>query len=266
MDFKAAEEDMFGRPMDSVGGEHHISHIVGNIAWVIVGLVFKTCFRYTVKGRENIRRFRGKGALIMANHTSFLDVAFFYLAARPTQWARFVARDTLFEKAGGFSGWMLANFGAFPVTRDEADTTAVKRAVKYMKHGELVEIFPEGTRRNKGNIPPKLHAGAALMARMAKAPIVPATCRNAENIKQKGKFLRFPKVSIEYGEPRCVSDFDFIDRHKRLEACTWYMMRECFALSRRCKPEEVDMRELFPEDTDYTELFRGVTVHHNESE
>lgn len=264
MNFEAANRGMWDLPMDSIGGKPHINHIYGNIAYVIIAFVFKICFRYRVDGRQNIRRFRGKGALIVANHTSFLDVVFFYLAARPRQWARFVARDTLFEKGNWFSGLWISGVGGFPITRDEADLSAVKRAVKHMKNGELVQIFPEGTRRGKGNIPPRLHAGCALMARMAKVPMVPATCRNAEKIKQKGKLIHFPKVSVEYGEQLYVSDFNFVDKHDRLAAATWYVMRECFALSYRCDREEVDMKALFPNDTDYTELFRGKVVKHKE--
>lgn len=264
MDFEAANRDMWDRPMDAIGGPHHISHIYGNIAYAVIAFVFKICFRYRVVGRENIRRFRGKGALVVSNHTSFLEIAFFYIAARPRQWPRFVARDTLFKKKNWFSGLWVSGVGGFPVTRDEADLSAVKRAVRFMKSGELVQIFPEGTRRNKGNLAPRLHGGCALMARMAKAPIIPSTCRNADKIKEKGKRIRFPKVTIEYGMPLWVSDFDFVDKHDRVAACTWYMMRECFALSYRCKPEEVDMKALFPEDRDFTDLFAGITVTHKE--
>ncbi|MGI6591391.1 MAG: lysophospholipid acyltransferase family protein [Eggerthellaceae bacterium] len=264
MSFEDWNRGMWDLPMDAIGGKNHINHIYGNIVYGFVGTVFKICFRYHVDGIENIRRFRGTGALIVANHTSFLDVAFFYLAARWRQWPRFMARDTLFEKGNWFSGLWISGFGGFPVTRDEADTSAIKRAVRILKSGEIVQIFPEGTRRNKGNIEPRLHAGAALIARMAKVPIVPATCRNAENIKQKGKPIRFPKVSIEYGEPLYVSDFKWVDKHDRLAACTWYAMRECFALSYRCKPEEVDMRALFPKDKDFTELFADHPVHHTD--
>lgn len=262
MSFEALNRGMWDLPFDSIAGKKHVNHVFGNIVWVVVGLVFKICFRYRVIGRKNVRRFRGKGALIVANHTSFLDVVFFYLAARWRQWPRFMARDTLFEKANWFSGLVISALGAFPVTRDEADTTAIKRAVRILKSGEIVQIFPEGTRRNKGNIEPRLHAGASLIARMAKTPIIPATCRNAELIKQKGKLIHFPTVTVEFGEPVYVSDFDWVDKHDRLAACTWYVMRECFALSARCAPEEVDMRALFPHDKDFTDLFADHPVHH----
>ena len=104
---------------------------------------------------------------------------------------------------------------------------------------------------------PKLHAGAALVAKMGHAPILPCTVRNAENIKRKGERVRFPKVSVEFGEPISLDRFDFLPKEQRLEACVWYAMRECFALSRRIPPGEVDMAALFPDSDDYAAVLEG---------
>ena len=52
-----------------------------------------------------------------------------------------------------------------------------------------------------------------------------------------------------------MEDFDFLPKEDRLEGCTWYAMRECFALSQRVPREQVDMRALFPEGRDFTEVF-----------
>lgn len=256
MGLRAITESLWDKPMASVSGKKHITHVWGNIIYAILYVVFKICFRYRVYGIDNIRRYREKGALVVANHTSFFDVIFFFLASRPRQWVRFMAREGMFANAHWIAGYFISACGAFPVARDSADLSAVKRAVRFLKQGELVQIFPEGTRRGKGNLPPSIHAGAALIARMGKVPIIPATCRNAEKIKVKGNpVIHFKKITIEYGEPLYVADFDFVDKAVRLEACAWYAMRECYALSRQCASEEIDMAELFPDDVDYTDLF-----------
>ncbi len=62
-----------------------------------------------------------------------------------------------------------------------------------LKGKEVVGILPEGTRRGKGTKTPEIHAGAAFVARMGHAPIIPMTVRNAELVKQKGKMIRFPQ-------------------------------------------------------------------------
>lgn len=261
MSFILSSEEMWDMPLGGASKDRQIPHLFGNLCYIVLGFLCKVLFRYRVDGRENIRNLHGKaGCVLVGNHTSFLDVVMFFLACRPVQWVRFLGRDSLFGKCGGLLGQAISRVGAIPVKRDSADRTAVKRAATMLKRGELVGIYPEGTRRGKGSQTPSLHSGAAFIARMGHAPIVPATVRNAEYVKQKGKFLRFPKITVEFGEPIEVSSFDFLPKEVRLEACTWYAMRECFALSRKCAPEAVDMVELFPNDRDFTAVFDGVVI------
>lgn len=249
-------EKMWDMPLGGVSQEKQIPHWFGNLAYAVVGAVCKILFRYRVDGRETLRAFDGKcGVVVVCNHTSFLDVAFIYLSARIKQWIRLMGRDSLFDNAHGLVGQILSRVGAFPVKRDTSDRTSIKRAARMLKNDEIVGILPEGTRRGKGSKVPSLHAGAAFVAKMGHAPILPMTVRNAEFVKQKGKRIRFPKITVEYGHPILLSDFDFLPKQERLEACTWYAMRACFALSQRVAPEDVDMRALFPESHDYSEEF-----------
>ena len=249
-------EDMWDRALGGNSDEKQVPHWFANFAYVLVGFVFKVLFRYRVDGRENLRAFKDRcGAVVISNHTSFLDVAYMYVAARPSQFVRLMGRDSLFGNAHGLLGQILSRVGAFPIKRDTADRGAIKRAAHMLKGNQLVGILPEGTRRGKGSKVPEIHSGAAFIAKMGKAPILPMTVRNAENIKRKGERMRFPKVTIEYGKPVVLSDFDFLPKEDRLEACTWYAMREVFALSKRVPREEVDMVELFPNGRDFTAVF-----------
>ena len=250
-------EKMWDMPLGGVSSEKQIPHWFGNLVYGVVGGVCKLLFRYRVDGRETLRAFKGHcGAVVVCNHTSFLDVAFIYLSARPKQWIRLMGRESLFDNAHGLVGQILSRVGAFPVKRDTSDRIAIKRAARMLKDDELVGILPEGTRRGKGSKIPSLHAGAAFIAKMGKAPLLPMTVRNAEYVKQKGQRIHVPKITVEYGSPVVLSDFDFLPKADRLEGCTWYAMRECFALSRQITAEEVDMVSLFPETRDYAEIFR----------
>lgn len=251
-----SSEQMWDMPLGGTSEGKQMPHWLGNILWVFLGAVFKVCFRYRVDNREALRGFAGEaGVVVVGNHTSFLDVVFMYLSARPSQWIRFMGRDTLFANAGGLVGQILTRVGAFPVKRDSADRTAIKRAAAMLKRDEVVGIMPEGTRRGKSGTDPELHAGAAFVARMGHAPILPMTVRDAEKIKQKGRFFRFPKVTVEYGAPLLLGDFDFLPKDERLDGCTWYAMREVFALSLRIPADEVKMDELFPHAKDYAAVF-----------
>lgn len=249
-------ERFFDMPMNDVPGQKHIPR---GVATVVVGLVraaMKCCFRYKVTNRQSLEELAGKtGVVVVCNHTSFMDVIFVYLSIKPPIWPRFIGRDSLFEGKPRIFGWLLARLGVFPIKRDSADKTAIKRASRFLKNKETVAIMPEGTRRGKSNMTPTLHGGAAFIARMGHAPILPMTVRDAENIKKKGERVRFPHVTTEYGNPILVSDFDFLPKDKRLDGCIWYAMRECFALSRKCAPNEVDMKALFPEAEDFSGIF-----------
>lgn len=249
-------EDMWDRALGGNSDEKQIPHWFANFAYVLVAFVFKVLFRYRVDGRDNLRVFKDRcGAVVISNHTSFLDVAYMYIAARPSQFVRLMGRDSLFGNAHGLLGQILSRVGAFPIKRDTADRAAIKRATHMLKGNQLIGILPEGTRRGKGSKTPEIHSGAAFIAKMGKAPILPMTVRNAENIKRKGERMRFPKVTIEYGSPIVVSDFDFLPKEDRLEACTWYAMREVFALSQQRPAAQVDMKALFPTGRDFTEVF-----------
>ena len=235
-------------------GKKRFSRVPAAIIVGVVSFISKVLWRYKVVNREAIEALAAEsGVVVVSNHTSYLDVVFMYLGMFPRLWPRFMARDTLFDN--GFLRWVFAHIGAFPVTRDSADRTAVKRAARMLKNGEIVGIMPEGSRRGKGSVAPRVHGGAALIARMGKAPILPMAVHNVDKIKRKGERVRFPKVTVEFGSPVYLSDFDFLPKDDRLDACVWFALRECFALFEGVAPEDVDMVALFPEDKDFTETF-----------
>ena len=249
-------EEYFDLPVQAKDGGPQVPHWFSNLVTVVLGAVARVAFRLEPQHIQTIRAFQGRsGVLVTANHTSFLDVVMLYLVIRPNQWIRFMARDTLFANAGGLMGYLIARLGAFPVARDSADRASIKRAAAMLKRGEIVGIMPEGTRRGKSGTEPKIHAGAAFVARMGKVPILPATVRNAEKVKQKGQGLRFPKITVDFGDPVLLSDFDFVDKRDRLDAASWYVMRESFALFQNVPREQVDMVALFPTGRDFTQLF-----------
>ncbi len=259
---KNAIEEQYAELFDSPfgvdeydNGKKRISRVPARVIVSTVAGICKVLYRYEVHGRENLYQLAEKsGVVVISNHTSYLDVVFMYLSIRPKYWPRFIARDSLFE-ANPALAWIFAHIGAFPIKRDSADRTAVKRASRMLKNGEIVCIMPEGSRRGKGSAKPRVHGGAALIARMGKAPILPMAVHNVDKVKVKGERLRFPKITTEFGNPVMLSDFDFLPKDDRLDGCVWYALRECFALFQHVAPEEVDMVALFPDDKDFTQAF-----------
>lgn len=244
-------------PMTSTAHKPHINTVVATIILGVVYGIAKLLFRHRCAHMQRFRDlYKHTGVCVVSNHTSFLDVVFVYLSLWPHAWARFLGRNTLFEHKPFIFKWLLSHVGVIPVKRDSADMLAVKRASRALKHGEVVCIMPEGTRRGRGSKKPRIHGGAALIARMGKAPLLPLCVRDAEHIKEKGSRVRFPRITTEFGNPILLSDFDFLPKDKRLEGATWYAMREVFALQLRVSSDEVDMPALFPDDYDFTPIFR----------
>ena len=258
-------KDLWDMPMTAESsarqesGAKPIPHAVGNVIYAVLGSIFKVAFRYKVVGIDHLRSFSdGRGCVVAGNHVSYLDPVFLWLAARPSQWIRFMARDNMFQNAKGLAGQVIGRVGAFPVKRSSADRSAIKRAASMLKRGELVGIFPEGTRRGRGSAVPELHSGVAFIARMGKAAIVPSSVRRVDEIKPKGStFVRFPRITVAFGEPVYLEDFDFLPKEDRLDAASWYVMRECSALSRDVAREDVDMNELFPNSRDFSHELEG---------
>lgn len=244
--------DRDGNPVKS------ITHWAGNIIYAVVAFVFKVAFRTKVIGADKFDAVASRGGcLVASNHASYLDPAFLWVAGRPKHWIRFMARENMFANAHGLAGQIISRVGAFPIKRASADRVAIKRAATMLKRGECVGIFPEGTRRGRGTAMPELHGGAAFIARMGKSPMLPSTIRNVDAIKHKGERVHFPQVTVVFGDPVYLEDFDFLPKEDRLDAAMWYVMRECYALLRDVPREQVDMAELFPDARDFSQELAG---------
>lgn len=250
-------EEYWDRPFSGNDQENRIPHGIAVFLSGLFSFLVKVLFRFRVEGKEIVDAFAGKktGAILVAPHHSYLDVVIMFLSVRPKGWVRLIARDSLFRAGKGFLGMVISSVGAFPIKRGSADRTALKRAARMLKNGEWVGIFPEGTRRGKGSAAPELHGGAALIARMGKAPIIPLGLENVGKVKEKGKRVRFPRITARFGTPVQLSSFDFLPKDERMDGCSWYVMREAYALTYDCKSEEVDMPALFPDSKDYTQVF-----------
>lgn len=271
-------EEMFDLPFDGefnvdkegIPIKRRITHWFSWLAFFVLGFVAKVAFRYKVINKRIVTDFKDKrGCIIIANHESYLDAVFAFLGPRPKCCPRIVARETLFEGKPWIARQIIARAGAFPISRETSDRKSLKRAVKMLQRKEMVTIMPEGTRRGRGTADLSLHSGFAFIAKMAgDAPIIPCAFRNVGKIKKKGERLHFPKVEIEYGEPILLSDFDCFEKKDRLAICSWWAMREVFALRDAIKPEQVDMKALFPNDIDYSDVeeVKNLHIHHTTEE
>lgn len=139
------------------------------------------------EGLENIPK--TGPAIIAAKHSAAADPIFHALCIkRPI---RSMAKIELFK--GWFMNWVMQQAGAFPVKRGKADRSAVDLAVEYLEDGQIVLIFPEGTRSRSDT--GEFKTGAVSLAGMTGAPIIPAT------IVTKRGYKLFCNMKVRYGKP-----------------------------------------------------------------
>jgi 1-acyl-sn-glycerol-3-phosphate acyltransferase len=93
---------------------------------------------------------------------------------------------------------LLRAFGVFPVKRGQGDSVAIETAVELASEGNLIAMFPEGT-RSKNGILMRGKSGAARIALAAGVPVIPAAVTNSAQIFKR-KSLRRPLVTVRFGE------------------------------------------------------------------
>src|SRR5919202_5162528 len=155
-------------------------------------------FRFDVRGAEHVPA--SGGAIICSNHVSYLDFTFLGLAALPQhRLVRFMA------KAGVFGHWFAGPFMRamqhIPVDR-KAGAAAFESAVRALKDGEVVGVFPEATISSSFTVK-DLKAGAARMAVDAGVTIIPAAVWGGQRIATKGRLQlrRGVAITVLLGEP-----------------------------------------------------------------
>src|SRR3954469_13356007 len=156
-------------------------------------------FRFDVRGQEHVPA-RG-GAIICSNHVSFFDFTYLGLAALPQhRMVRFMAKAAVFTH--WFSGPFMRAMQHIPVDR-KAGAAAFDTAVRALKDGQVVGVFPEATISSSFTVK-DLKAGAARMALEAGVPILPAAVWGGHRIATKGHDVvlrRGVPVTVLIGEP-----------------------------------------------------------------
>lgn len=137
------------------------------IVRAVLDFIFFVIFRLHVEGRENVPQ---TGAIIVApNHKSDWDPPLIGVAFN-TRIIHYMAKEELFKNP--FLGWLIRQFGTFPVKRGTVDRIAIRQALRELKAGNPLGIFPEGTRIRREGLG-RFHSGMASLALMTGTPVVP---------------------------------------------------------------------------------------------
>lgn len=164
-----------------------------NIIKSILRFAMRFVFRIKTVGEEN---FVNDGAAIAAiNHRSNWDAV--VLGAVMPRPLGFMAKAELFENK--LFAAFFKSIGAFPVHRGKSDITMVKTVLQRLKDGEIVAIFPEGTRVKEGEKPVEAKNGAVMFAIRSQVPVIP--------IKISGNYRWLSKITVTIGKPVVYEEF-----------------------------------------------------------
>lgn len=164
--------------------------------WKALGL------KFDFQGEENLPKQNHGGAVLAMNHISYLDFALIGTAALPmNRWVRFMAKKELFDNK--LAGPLLRGMHHISVDRSNG-SAALAAALRALRKGEIIGIFPEGTISVSFEIK-ELKSGAVRLAQGAGVPVIPTiiwgsqrlwTKKVKRNLAQRGV-----PISVAFGEP-----------------------------------------------------------------
>ncbi|WP_050615445.1 lysophospholipid acyltransferase family protein [Bacillus testis] len=191
-----------------------------NFAKNVVYAVLKPIYRFEVIGRENFPK--EGGVLLCSNHIDNLDPP--VVGANVPRPVHFMAKEELFSVP--VLKKLMPHINAFPVKRGMSDREALRTALKLLKDGKVVGLFPEGTRSKTGELGKGL-AGAGFFALRTDAAVVPCAVI--------GPYKAFRRLKIVYGEPIDFSKYKEEGVKMHAEQATEIIMEHIATLIRENK-------------------------------
>jgi len=168
---------------------------------IISRFVYILNFRIRVQGRHHVP-LEG-GGILLATHQSGMDPVLVGLACNRN--LNFLARSTLFKNR--VFSFLLRVLDAIEIDRERGGLKGLREMLQRLRSGELVLLFPEGTRTNDGSIG-GLKPGFLPIARRSEVPLIPVTIVGAFECMPKGSKWLFPKpVAVIFGKPLTAEDY-----------------------------------------------------------
>ena len=149
-------------------------------------------FPFKLIGKEKVK---DGAAVLVGNHYRIWDIV--HMACTTKEKVHFITKKELYKSK--FLAYLCNKVEAIPVSRDGNDAAAIMTALRYLKKGEKISMFPEGTRnRTDAELLP-LKGGAALFAIKARVPVYPVMCLRKTRL--------FCRTKIVVGDPIDLSSF-----------------------------------------------------------
>ena len=193
--------------------------VISSILYFILVKLGKSLF---VIGKENIPK--DNNYVVTCTHESYNEVIMLGMAIYPNQ-IHYMAKKELFSNKWG--GKFLTALNAFPVDRENPGPSTLKRPIKLLKENKTVGIFPTGHRTSAEGAP--LKRGAATIAMLGKAPILPAAYVGPKKLHG----LVTGQALIKFGEPIDTSNLPKdLKRNEKVDYLTKEIERQTTALQK----------------------------------
>jgi len=171
-----------------------------NLAWYVflqrmLQVIGVLLFRFRCDGLNNIPR--DGGVLVVSNHQSHLDPPLVGMGCPRRM--NYLARDTLFTFAP--FRWLIRSLDAIPIDREGIGLAGIKESLRRLKRGEMVLVFPEGTRTADGRIG-RFRPGFTALAVRSKAAILPVAIEGAYAAwPRRQRIPRLGTIHVRFGPP-----------------------------------------------------------------
>jgi len=174
------------------------------LKWFFRGPFIKYSYKLFIKGAKGLKNIpQGKGFIVVANHTSYLDIIALSVVFQIKKKIniRYLAKKEL------FTNWLFRRlegiFHGIPIDRSKNKSEeALQLAIKALKKGKVIGMYPEGERSITGKIQ-KGKTGAIRLALWSKVPVLPVGIMGAFEIMPKGRIIpKFKKnITLNIGKP-----------------------------------------------------------------
>jgi len=162
------------------------------ISCFLIRVILNIFWRYKRIGTEHIPK--NGGVIIASNHAAYVDPPF--IGSVCPRELSYLAKAELFSHP--LFGWLIRKYNAIPIARGAFDRRAITQAIRLLKEGRALLLFPEGTRSREGNfLEPKL--GVGMIACEAGVPIVPTYISNSSDLLDC--FLKGRRLVIGFDIP-----------------------------------------------------------------
>ena len=188
---------------------------------IVYNVFYKLVYRIKKVDEKNLP---DEGAYILcANHVNMLDALAVVCGCKRK--VRFICKESMFRNKA--LGWALKLSDTIPINREKNDIEAMKRSLKALKNGEVLGVFPEGTRKGMAkNL--KAKSGAAFFSLKTGTKVIPMGIQ--------GSFKPFTKVKLVFGEPLDFSEYYGKEKDKEaLEKVTNIIMDNIVMLTNKDK-------------------------------